>query len=167
MILAIDVDYRDNSASVGGVAFEHWDDAKESGAYKSHLSDIDSYVPGQFYRRELPCILKLLEEHDLHPSYIIVDGFVYLDGGSEPGLGKYLYDALKGHVAVIGVAKTPFKGILDECKVYRGMSKKPLYVTAAGMSLGKAKEHVKSMHGKFRLPYLLKKVDQLCSEENK
>jgi deoxyribonuclease V len=167
MILAIDVDYRNNVASIGGVAVEHWDDAKESGTYKSHIGDIEPYVPGQFYRRELPCILKLLEEHELHPSHIIVDGFVYLDGRSGPGLGKYLYDALKGRVAVIGVAKTPFKGILDECKVYRGSSKKPLYVTAAGMPLDEAKNHIKSMYGRFRLPYLLKKVDQICSGENK
>ena len=164
MILAIDVDYKDNFASIAGVAFEHWADAKASGIYKSYLHGIDEYIPGQFYRRELPCILKLLEEHVLNPDCIVIDGFVYLDGKSEAGLGRHLYDALVKKIPVIGVAKKAYKGIAEECEVYRGQSQKPLYITSAVIELAEAKRNIESMYGQHRLPVLLKQVDQLCRE---
>jgi len=162
MILAVDVDYRDRFAAIAGITFENWQDVDETGIFKSTLDTIEDYIPGQFYRRELPCILKLIEEHQLAPDSIIVDGFVYLDGQSEAGLGKYLYDALHGKASVLGVAKKPFKGIVQECELYRGTSKKPLYITSIGMQLADAKNHIKSMHGEYRIPALLKKVDQIA-----
>jgi len=33
-----------------------------------------------FYKRELPCILKLLDKLEQPPSCIVVDGYVFLDG---------------------------------------------------------------------------------------
>jgi deoxyribonuclease V len=162
MILSVDVDYRDTGAFVAGISFHDWEDEKESGIFSSTLKNIDEYLPGQFYRRELPCILKLLEEHGIVPDTIVIDGFVYLDGKHEPGLGRHLYDALNGKVNVVGVAKRPFKGIPAECELLRGKSKKPLYVTSSGMPLETAKALIKSMHGTFRVPDLLKKTDQLC-----
>ncbi|WP_036249600.1 endonuclease V [Methylobacter sp. BBA5.1] len=162
MLLAVDVDYRDAHAFIAGIAFENWQDASEQNVFRSQLGNIKAYRPGQFYRRELPCILKLIEEHQIVPDAIIIDGFVYLDGKSRPGLGKYLYDALQEKISVLGVAKKPFRGIARECELYRGASKKPLYVTSAGMPLTDAKQHIRSMHGPYRIPTLLKKVDQLC-----
>lgn len=161
MILAVDVDYRDGGASIAGIAFENWQDVREISVFRSILDDIEDYIPGQFYRRELPCILKLIEEHQIATDSIVIDGFVYLDGKSRPGLGKHLYDALQGRISVLGVAKRPFKGIARECELYRESSKKPLYITSIGMSLSDAKHHIKSMHGKYRIPDLLKKADQL------
>ncbi|MCK4823333.1 endonuclease V [bacterium] len=164
MILAIDVDYKDSYASVAGVLFENWCDEIEKYTYTSMVHGVQEYVPGQFYKRELPCVLKLIQEHNLSPDSIVIDGFVYLDGVSKPGLGKYLYDALEGKVEIIGVAKKPFKGIAPECEVYRGNSKKPLYVTSEGIDTEQAIKFIKSMHGKFRIPTLLKKVDKLCRQ---
>jgi deoxyribonuclease V len=161
MILAVDVDYRDRSASIAGVAFENWQDACEKNIFESRLDDIEDYIPGQFYRRELPCILKLIEEHQLVPDLIVIDGFVYLDGKSRPGLGKHLYDALQGKTSVVGVAKRPFKDIALECELYRGTSKKPLYITSVGIPLTEAKDYIKSMHGEYRIPDLLKKADRI------
>lgn len=161
MILAVDVDYRDRSAFIAGVAFENWRDACEKSILGSRLDDIKDYIPGQFYRRELPCILKLIEEHQLVPDLIVIDGFVYLDGKSRPGLGKHLYDALLGKISVVGVAKGPFKDIAQECELYRGTSKKPLYITSVGIPLTEAKDHIKSMHGEYRIPALLKKADRI------
>jgi len=46
--------------------------------------------------------------------------------------------------------------------VLRGDSRRPLYVTAAGLDPAAAALHVRSMHGPFRIPTLLKRVDQLC-----
>ncbi|WP_020406239.1 endonuclease V [Hahella ganghwensis] len=166
MILAVDVQYADDSAFVAGVLFREWDAASPDKEFVSVLHQVAEYEPGKFYKRELPCILKLLEEHALKPSTIIVDGYVYLDGDQRPGLGKHLFDSLKEEVDVIGVAKKPFAGIGHECEIYRGESSKPLYVTATG-ELGVAKELIASMHGKHRIPVLLKRVDQLCREAHK
>jgi deoxyribonuclease V len=93
---------------------------------------------------------------------VIIDGYVYLDGHSRPGLGKYLHDALCGKVKIIGVAKNPFKGITGEYELYRGLSTKPLHITCAGMTLAEAKSRIAAMHGSYRIPTLLKTVDQLC-----
>ena len=135
MILAVDVDYRGNRAYIGGVTFEHWIDNHEKETFISFLDKVNDYIPGQFYLRELPCILRLIEEHKLKPEYVVIDGFVFLDGESKPGLGKYLYDALNQKVAVIGVA-------LDDTKTF-----------------------IRSMHGDYRVPTLLKRVDQLCRQK--
>jgi deoxyribonuclease V len=167
MILAVDVDYKNNTANIGGVTFSAWQDTEPAALYSSTLDDIEEYEPGAFFKRELPCILKLLEEHKLTPDCIIVDGFVYLDGHEKPGLGKHLYDALDGKTTVIGVAKQSFKDIPEYCAIYRGVSTKPLYVTAEGLTLDAAKELISSMHGAFRIPKLLKMADQLCRSAEK
>lgn len=165
MILAIDVHYHHHSARIAGVAFEGWEDELPSGEYLSNREGVADYQPGMFFLRELPCILQLLEEHSLTPDIIIVDGYVYLDGISKPGLGKYLFDAMQGEVAVIGVAKRAFKGISRKFAVYRGSSKNPLYVTGEGIELSVAKAAIKRMQGKYRMPDLLKRVDRLCREK--
>ena len=93
---------------------------------------------------------------------LISDGFVYLDGQKKPGLGKYLYDSLGGNIKIISVAKRPFVNIPKACEIHRGKSTKPLYVTAEGLTLDLAKEYITSMYGKYRVPALLKKADQIC-----
>ncbi|OUS28266.1 endonuclease V [Gammaproteobacteria bacterium 45_16_T64] len=162
MILAVDVDYKGNEACIAGVAFSSWSDSEAMSVYASTLSGIEEYVPGYFYRRELPCILALLREHELTPDVIVVDGFVYLDGYEEAGLGKRLYDELNGSVDIVGVAKKPFKGISTEYELFRGDSKKPLYVTSEGIPVDHAKASILSMHGKYREPTLLKYADRVC-----
>jgi deoxyribonuclease V len=162
MILAVDVHYADHHAVVAGVLFDDWPDAVPQREFITRVAVHAPYEPGQFYRRELPCILQLMVENDLEPDCIIVDGFVYLDGYREPGLGKHLYDALEGKVAVIGVAKSAFHGIPAEFAIYRGESRKPLYVTAAGIDIEEAKRCIAMMHGSHRQPTLLKRADWLC-----
>jgi deoxyribonuclease V len=162
MILAVDVNYSEIRATVAGVLFADWHDENPSREVVSFMEVPADYQPGQFYKRELPCILKLIEENELSPECIVVDGFVYLDGYSKPGLGKYLFDALGGRTPVIGVAKSRFKDIGAEYELYRGASNRPLYVTAEGIELDRAKAYIRSMHGKYRQPTLLKRVDQLC-----
>ena len=107
--------------------------------------------------RALAVVINLLD-----PDCIVVDGFVYLDGVERPGLGKYLYDALEGRIGVIGVAKKPFRGIPSRFGIYRGKSKKPLFVTSAGLDVSTAKKFIQAMHGQFRLPTLLREVDRAC-----
>ncbi|MGX5203248.1 endonuclease V [Aliikangiella sp. IMCC44632] len=162
MILAVDVDYRDNRAMVAGVCFGSWFDEKPESIVKSQVSEIKEYESGSFYKRELPCILQLIKEHNLQPSLIIVDGFVVLGAESRAGLGMHLYQALNENIPVIGVAKKPFKDTNKESEVFRGKSLKPLLITAVGIKLENAKEKIQSMHGKHRLPTLLKLVDYEC-----
>lgn len=165
MILAADVDYREHFAVAAGVLFEHWQDDKPVQEVTSRIESVADYEPGSFYKRELPCILQLLDEYALSPEIIVVDGFVYLDGISIPGLGKHLYDALDTQISVIGVAKKPFKGIGETFAVYRGKSTVPLYVTSVGIETEAAKNHVKQMHGPYRIPTMLKRVDQLSRDK--
>ncbi len=162
MILAVDVSYQGDTALVGGVLFRDWSDDKPARELLISCSVPDNYLPGQFYRRELPCIVALLQQVTEPLTCIVIDGFVYLGRAQEPGLGKHLRDMLDNNVAVIGVAKTPYRDTPESCQLLRGKSRKPLYVTADGMDLEKAKFLVTSMHGQDRLPTLLKRVDRLC-----
>jgi len=162
MILAVDVQYSKNDAIAGGVVFEHWQDEGAQKECTSVIEGVARYEPGKFFKRELPCILKLIAEHGLQPDCIVVDGYVFLDGFSEAGLGKYLYDTLDGRASVIGVAKKRYRNIDSKYEVFRGRSRKPLYVTAVGIDVEQAKENVLAMHGKNRLPTILKRVDQIC-----
>lgn len=165
MILAIDVQYRGGKGIAAGILFETWTTVVPVTEFVSEVAIEAHYVSGQFYKRELPCILQLLQEHAVQPAVIVVDGYVFLDGKSKPGLGKYLYDALSEKIAVMGVAKNKFRGIGSECAVWRGKRKNPLYVTAVGMSLAEAKENILMMPGPYRIPTLLKRADQLCREQ--
>jgi len=165
MILAVDVDYRDSGAVVAGVLFEHWKDNAPAKIVSTIVSEINPYISGEFYKRELPCILALLDEIDESLDAIIVDGYVFLDSGKK-GLGAHLYDALKHKIPVIGVAKNAFKDINEDTFVYRGESKKPLYVTSVGIANDEAKAFIQKMHGKYRFPTLLKMVDRQCRSLN-
>ncbi|MFO7889115.1 MAG: endonuclease V [bacterium] len=161
MFLAVDVHYTQNQATAAGISFDSWQAKTPLNQYITQVNKLAPYEPGKFYKRELPCILSLLQEHSLHAECIVIDGFVFLDGHTSPGLGKYLYDALQEKTTVIGVAKNLFMDIDDKYTVYRGNSRKPLYVSAVGIDLAVAQHHIKNMHGSYRIPTLLKKVDQL------
>jgi deoxyribonuclease V len=79
-------------------------------------------------------------------------------------LGWHLFDALESKIPVIGVAKSRFEGAPAH-EVYRGASRRPLYVTAAGMTLAKAAANIQAMHGAHRIPTLLQRVDRLAREK--
>jgi deoxyribonuclease V len=155
--LAVDVYYEENHAITAGVLFEDWQASTPVKEVVSYIEEVAPYEPGRFYKRELPCILKLIDENDLHIDSIIIDGFVFLDGHCRPGLGKHLYDVLNGRVPVVGVAKKPFKDIAADCEVIRGISHKPLYVTSVGIETDVARENVRNMHGKYRVPSLFER----------
>jgi deoxyribonuclease V len=162
MILATDVQYTQNSAKAAGIIFSDWDSEKPIQEIVTDINCIEPYEPGEFYKRELPCILALLPKVIHQLDMIIVDGYVNLGANAKPGLGMHLYNALNGTIPIIGVAKKSFIGTPDECKIFRGNSLNPLYITSAGITLNKAKSYILAMHGNYRNPSLLKKVDQLC-----
>jgi len=164
MILAVDVDYRNDKAIVAGVSFNHWSDDKPTQEWVVQVASPAVYVSGQFYRRELPCILALLKQIDAVPEVIIIDGYVYLGDEKKPGLGQYLFEALHGDTVVIGVAKKRFKNTAEQVALYRGQSKRPLYVTATGIAEDAARQLIAGMVGRHRIPLLLKRADQLCRQ---
>ncbi len=162
MILAIDVHYRTNFAKAVSIAFNKWNDNKARAINSIIIKDVAEYIPGQFYKRELPCILKILEKSDLQKvQAIIIDGYVTLDDDGKPGLGSYLYEALNREIPIIGVAKSSFyNNDKFVAPVLRGESMKPIYITSRGIALKKAAKLIKEMHGTFRIPTLLALMDQ-------
>ena len=122
------------------------------------LAQVEPYEPGLFFRRELPAtraVLDGVEDLDL----LIVDGYVDLDPEGRPGLGARLHE--ETGVPVIGVAKTAFRSATHAAAVHRGVAKRPLYVTAAGLGVEEAARLVAAMAGPHRLPDALRRVDHL------
>ena len=163
MILAFDTYYFDNQAKTVAVQFKNWTENTVEQVYEETLSGINEYVSGEFYKRELPCILSLLKQIELsNCEAIIIDGFVFLNDKNKKGLGAYLYEALENKIPVIGVAKNDFKELKEQkIAVCRGESKKPLYITSAGISLCIASKYIENLGGNYRIPDILKEVDTL------
>ena len=162
MIAAFDVHYlEDGRASAAAVLFSNYGDAEPAATYTQLFTGAADYIPGEFYRRELPAILALLKNFDQASEEMIVDGYVML--GNRPGLGHHLFSFFDGKIPVIGVAKSKFKKS-SGVEVFRGKSIRPLVVTSAGIDEQKAVERIRMMHGNHRIPTLLKRVDRLARE---
>jgi len=166
MILAFDTYYFDNNAKTVCLEFAEWNENKNFKVHTEIIDNVEEYIPGEFYKRELPCIISLLNKIDLkNIEAIIVDGFVYLDDDKKYGLGGYLYEKLNKEIPIIGVAKTNFASIEKNKKpLFRGDSIKPLFITSIGIDLEEAFQKVESMAGEFRMPTLLKELDRLTKE---
>jgi len=93
---------------------------------------------------------------------LVIDGYVWLGATDAPALGAHLFEALHAAMPIVGVAKTKYRNDTWSERVYRGESRKPLYVTAADVETTRAAALVASMHGKHRIPTLLKQVDRLA-----
>ena len=163
MIGCFDVAYTDDAAFAACVVFENWQSESAIAEYVAKIDDVAEYVPGQFFRRELPPILKVLESVDEELEILIVDGYVQL-GIDRPGLGEKLYHAIDGKIPVIGVAKKSFTGNTVAVEIMRGDSQRRLFVTGVGVSIQEVAENVRHMHGKFRIPKLLKQVDRVVRQ---
>lgn len=163
MLACVDVDYRPLEAFAACLLFEHWSDATEAKSHVQHVPSVAPYVPGQFYLRELPCLLAVLSRVTATLDAVVVDGYVWLSASGRRGLGAHLYDALGGRVPVIGVAKTSFSGA-PSIAVLRGSSRTPLHVTSVGIDAPTAAGHIAGMHGAHRVPTLLKRVDRLARD---
>lgn len=168
MILAFDTYYFDNKAKTICISFNSWKDDEHYNVYTEIRENIAEYKSGEFYKRELPCILSLFEEIQIkNVETIIVDGFVLLDDNHKLGLGGHLFRELNSRIPIIGVAKTNFATIKkNRIELLRGKSQKPLYITAIGIDLDIAKDLIKNMSGPNRIPTLLKTLDTLTKEKN-
>lgn len=161
MIAALDVQYEDahSSATAAAVVFEHWDDAATAAEYVTSVQNVEPYVPGEFFRRELPCLLAVINKIQEPIHLIIVDGYVHLN--DKPVLGQHLFEHLSRRTPVIGVAKTRFHDA-KAIEVLRGSSHSPLWITAAGIDPEEAAGFIRKMHGAHRIPTLLKRADRLA-----
>lgn len=162
MIAAFDVHYLEHRCAAAAVLFSNYSDTEPSEVYTQLLPGAADYIPGEFFRRELPCILTLLQQITQALDEMIVDGYVIL--GNRPGLGMYLFKSFDCKIPVVGVAKSRFEGS-SGIEIYRGGSTHPLYVTSAGTDLKEASEKIRTMHGVHRIPTLLKQVDFLAREK--
>jgi deoxyribonuclease V len=73
MIVCVDVDYRETGAVAACVCFQAWSDDTPASESTVEIRDVAPYQSGQFYRRELPCILAILKSLSELPQVIIVD----------------------------------------------------------------------------------------------
>lgn len=164
MLAALDVSYRDEGAVAACVLFRGWSDPAVASVHVARITEVASYEPGAFYRRELPCLLAVLGEVQGACDAIVIDGYVWLSDDQRPGLGAHLFEALERRTPIVGVAKTGFAGSSFAMPVVRGGSSRPLYITAAGVEPAVAAGWIGEMHGAYRLPTLLKRVDRLCRD---
>ena len=118
----------------------------------------EPYQPGEFWRRELPPLLAVLDGIAA-PALIVIDGYVDLDPAGRPGLGARIHTELGA--PVIGVAKTFFRGAVHAVPICRGGSARPLFVTAAGIGVADAAGMVEQMAGSHRIPDALRLADRL------
>lgn len=166
MLVAVDVHYKEDYAKTVLLLFEEWTSEDYTGIIEIKSTDIAEYIPGEFYKRELPCILEGLKKIDTAAiDLIIIDGYVFVDDDRNWGLGAHLYHALQKKIPIVGVAKTRFANNTDTVvQVCRGKSGKPLFVSAIGMDVEDAARQLLMMQGNYRLPHLLKVIDQKTKE---
>jgi len=160
----VDVHYGAAGAVAACAVGARWADAEAIEERVARIDEVAAYRPGHFFERELPCLLEVLSLVRSPLRAVVVDGYVELDSQGTPGLGAHLHAALGGKVAVIGAAKTAFRGGDFATRVFRGDSRRPLFVTARGVPVEVAASLVQHMHGDVRLPTLIKRVDSLARQ---
>jgi deoxyribonuclease V len=161
MLAALDVHYDDTHghAIAAAVVFSDWLAQQAIDEYTATIEHIAPYVPGEFFRRELPCLLAVIAKIVEPLDCLIIDGYVRLN--DRPGLGQHLHDALGQRIPVIGVAKTRFANA-PAIEVFRGASRSALFVTAIGIDPQQAADDIRAMHGEHRLPTMLSRADRLA-----
>jgi deoxyribonuclease V len=192
MICCVDVDYQATGVTTACVGFGAWtDEVATIELVVRSAGAAPPYEPGAFYRRELPYVLGALERMPAL-DVIVVDAYVWLApdepglgwhlhdarGIAVIGVAKTRYAGAAaasrhraaGPLSGIGAAAAsrhraagPLSGIgAESIEVVRGDSARPLFVTAVGIDAGVAADHIRAMHGEFRIPTLIRCADGLA-----
>ena len=156
MKLVMAIHLQGDGARVAAVAFDDWAAPEGTKNYALHIAHVEKPAKGELDLRALPWLVQLINDNGLQPEAIVFDGLVHLDAQETPGLGRRLHDTLGGRTAVIGVAKSGFRDAPAQFEVHREEETAPLIVTCAGIDLGAAKARIRAMHGKKRVPTLMK-----------
>lgn len=166
-LLALDVSYNEEEKT--GVVGAAVTDENQKVIFTASLpvENIQPYISGQFYKRELPCLKSMityLRERCASWDCIVIDGYVWLsppDGSPEcQGLGARLYYEYMNW-PVIGVAKSIYPGT-PAITIFRGTEgTKPLYVTSVDFDPNEAAELIKGLPGKYKVPDLLREADRM------
>lgn len=162
-IACFDVYYHQDWARACCIIFKIKPQEKIISQYIERIRPIHAYIPGEFYKRELPCLLRVYDRVREDIDLAVIDGFVFVEGAKK-GLGGHLYKALDEKIPVIGVAKTFYQGCRNYIKLYRGKSQRPLFISSIGLDLNFAAELIKNLAGENRIPDILKKVDRLTRQ---
>lgn len=164
MKLAVCVHYHGDGAVAAAVAFNEWDAPEASRTFTSRVAHVDKPSRGELDLRALPCVLLVMQEHALQPDVILIDAPVHLDAFESPGPGQKIYEALGGQVAIIGVSTRSLPEMPAQFEVFREEEARPVIVTSVGVDIGAAKTRVRAMHGKRRIPTLLKLAARIARE---
>ena len=156
MKLVMAIHLQGDGARVAAVAFDDWAAPEGTKNYALQIAHVEKPAKGELDLRALPWLVQLINDNGLQPEAIVFDGLVHLDAQETPALGRRLHDTLGGRTAVIGVAKSGFRDAPAQFEVHREEETAPLIVTCAGIDLGAAKARIRAMHGKKRVPTLMK-----------
>jgi deoxyribonuclease V len=160
LCVAVDVHYWSvGGARAAAVVAAEATFARVLGERTAVVPEVGAYRPGEFYRRELPPLRAVLEGL-AGLGLLVIDGYADLDPAGLPGLGAHAHREFA--IPVIGVAKSAFRTATHAIPVLRGISARPLFVTAAGMPRADAAELVRLMAGRFRVPDALRRADKLA-----
>lgn len=161
-VAVLDVHYGDTAAAAAAVLLPDWAAPAPTAEHRILLDAAAPYVPGQFKDRELPALRQVLAAVDGPLAAVVVDAYCTLSPEGAPGLGAYLYAALGHDTPVVGIAKNRFAAATHAIEVFRGGSRRALYVTACGLPGDEAAAHVARMAGAHRLPDAVKAADRLA-----
>ncbi|MEM9029109.1 MAG: endonuclease V [Pseudomonadota bacterium] len=160
MIVCIDAAYSDTASAAAGVVAKSWSHGEPHDTIIVRSATSADYEPGAFYKRELPLLEAVMACMSFRPATVVIDGYVWLGRDGQMGLGAHLHKALENAVPVVGIAKSAFAHDDWSRPVLRGVSKRPLFVTAVGMACDAAATLVAGMHGASRLPTLVQAADR-------
>ena len=162
MKLVVAVQQVGSAAHAVALLFEAWDQPEATRVYGASVQPGGKPARGEPDLREVACVLQLLDQCALQPELIVIDGLVHLDAAETPAMGHQLYQALSGRTAVIGVSKTLPPELPAQFHVMREDEAPAIAVTCAGIDLASAKARLRAMHGRKRLPTLLKLAARLA-----
>jgi deoxyinosine 3'endonuclease (endonuclease V) len=73
MLGCLDVSYKDSEATTALVLFENWQSESAFDTFIQHSEVLNEYIPGSFYKRELPCLLSILKVAPKMPDTTTAD----------------------------------------------------------------------------------------------
>jgi deoxyribonuclease V len=161
MMACLDVHYFQDKAQAAAIVFQDWKSPLSISEYTATIINPARYEQGRFFLRELNPLLTVIDNIIETIDCFVIDGYCCLSSDRAPGLGAYLKKSLVDKETIVGVAKNRYRETKHAVELIRGKSTRPLFITSIGIECALAAQNVASMAGEYRIPSLLKAVDQL------